>query len=421
MIDKNIQLKEWETLELEGVFLQSKEERNTVELLKEKRILEILELRDGIRISSNSYVGRIKLGGLQISVSPKINGIPLYKLLKYAFGLREIKPQNMAEHSIESLSFFDLIIYELYLEAEDLLHRGIQKSYIPNEEDLASPRGKVNINKISSQGGLIKDKLPCKYFSREENNILNKVLLAGLKLGLELVLDVVLKVKLQRICSNLEESIEAITLTRMNLQHAKNSINRLTGRYSAAIEIINLLYESQGVQLETNLNTVKLRGYFFDMNVFFEKLVGRLLSNYGGKYSVKDQFSLNGMFIYRYNYNPRRRKSPTPRPDFALMENGKIVRVMDAKYRDLWENSLPRDMLYQLAMYAVSDIGDNTATILYPAINDIPRVQKIDVKHPTSSSIIATVILKPINLMKVSECLRDGRNDLNVYIKSLLA
>lgn len=357
-----VELKEWETIFLRGVELSDNYARHTAQMLKEKGIIDITELKDGISITSNSYVGRIKLGSMQINVYPKLNGMPLYKLLRYAYGLRDLKLLNAAEHSLNNLSFFDLLIYELYVEAEDLLRRGMHKSYIQREDDLSSPRGRININKLCAQRGLTKDKLPCKYYNREENNILNRILLAGLKLGLRLVLDTELKVKLHRLCSNMEEEIDNITLSRESLQLARNSINRLTDRYSAALEIINILYESQGIQLEDSSSHISLKGYFFDMNDFFETLVGRLLADCADGYIVKDQFSLHNMFIYTPGFNPWRRKSPTPRPDFALMKNGKVAKLLDAKYRDLWEKNLPREMLYQLAIYAVSGIGNRTAT-----------------------------------------------------------
>lgn len=420
-MDQIINLKEWESIVLDDVELSDNDVRNIAKTLKDKGIIEIVELKDGISVSSNSYVGRIKLGNLQINIRPKLNGLPLYQLLKYAYGLRELKLFNTAEYAIDNFSFFDLLIYELYVEAEDLLRRGIQKSYIREEENLSSPRGRIDINRLCSQGGFMKDTLPCRYFKRDENNIMNKTLLAGIKLGLKLVLDSSLKVKLQRLCSNLEENINDVTLTRGNLQLARNSINRLTSRYSAVLEIINILYESQGVQLEDGSNYINLRGYFFDMNVFFETLVGRLLENCVEEYSVKDQFSLHDMFIYTPGFNPCRRKSPTPRPDFAIMRHGKVIKLLDAKYRDLWERSLPREMLYQLAIYAVSGIGDKTATILYPSINDVPSVQKIDVNDPISSSKMATIILKPLNLIKIAKLLTDDTNELKSYINEIIS
>jgi len=417
---QSIILKEWDTVFLKDAELSDNEARITAQILNNEGILEITEQKQGVLIKSNSYVGRVKIGDFQLNVYPKIDGMPLYRLLRYAYGLRDLKLFNMAEHSLNDFSFFDLLIYELYVEAEDLLRRGIYKNYIQKEDDLISPRGKINIDKLCARGGLMKDRLPCRYFNREENNILNRTMLAGLKLGLKMAFDIELKTKLQRLCSYMEEKVDDITLTRESLKLAKNCINRLTDRYSAVLEIINILYESQGIQLNDASRCVVLKGYFFDMNSFFEKLVGRLLVDYAEEYKVKDQYRLYDMFEYAPGFNPCRRKSPTPRPDFALMKKGKVVKLLDAKYRDLWENSLPREMLYQLSVYALSGIGDGTATILYPVTYNGPAIQKIDIKDPVSNSKMAGVILKPLNLVKVANLLSVKNNDLPEYIKEII-
>ncbi|MBW9173425.1 hypothetical protein K2F43_19745 [Clostridium estertheticum] len=69
-----------------------------------------------------------------------------------------------------------------------------------------------------------------------------------------------------------------------------------------------------------------------------------------------------------------------------------MVKLLDAKYRDLWERSLLTKMLYRLAIYVVSGIGDKTATILYPTLLYIPTTAKIDINDPVSCGNIASVI-----------------------------
>ena len=81
-------------------------------------------------------------------------------------------------------------------------------------------------------------------------------------------------------------------------------------------------------------------------------------------YTVETQFELEGMMVYIEN--PRKREAPRPRPDFVIKQGGKIVAILDAKYRDLWENPLPPHMLYQLVIYALSQEPCNNAVILYP-------------------------------------------------------
>ena len=84
------------------------------------------------------------------------------------------------------------------------------------------------------------------------------------------------------------------------------------------------------------------------MNHFFQRLLSRFLHDALPGYVVSDEESLYGMMRYAPAHNPRGKRSPAPRPDFIVRRGGKVVAMLDAKYRDLWEHDLPREMLYQL-------------------------------------------------------------------------
>jgi 5-methylcytosine-specific restriction enzyme subunit McrC len=69
----------------------------------------------------------------------------------------------------------------------------------------------------------------------------------------------------------------------------------------------------------------------------------------------------------------------------------------------LWENSLPRDMLYQLCMYAMSQAGNRAATILYPVIGEHAKEAKIEIRDPIYGKAKAQVVLRPLNLIHLNE------------------
>ena len=61
---------------------------------------------------------------------------------------------------------------------------------------------------------------------------------------------------------------------------------------------------------------------------------------------------------------------------------------MDAKYRDLWERSLPNHMLYQLTIYATTH-PQHVATILYPTVERQATESRVAIRdrstEPTSA------------------------------------
>ncbi len=141
------------------------------------------------------------------------------------------------------------------------------------------------------------------------------------------------------------------------------------------------------------------------MNRFFQALLSRFLHESLPDFVVQDEYRLRDLFAYDPVHNPRHRRSPTPCPDFAILQGSKVVAVLDAKYRDLWEQPLPRDILYQLALYALSQSDPRQAVILYPSLDATAMGQRITVREPVYGHEQAEVVLRPVNLLKMEELL----------------
>ncbi|HVB25758.1 MAG TPA: hypothetical protein VNG51_27725 [Ktedonobacteraceae bacterium] len=424
-----ITLREWEycTPEssdstLAGVFLKDDPEtKRIVQALSESRTLEIAELRNGLSIRASSFIGRITLGDLQITVQPKITGAPFIRLLRYAYDLRDLDLSTVTSYVTEQSAFQELLIAQLIEEVQELISRGLQRRYVRRDEEMVSPRGTLQVHRIVRQGGVVSATLPCTYYPRIEDCLINQVLLQGLLLAARLTNDSTLLHQLYHLARPLQENVNAIRLDNHVLKKLYREMDRLTAAYRSAIKLIELLQAGEGIALNEDTATMLLPGFLFDMNLFFQTLLSRFLREHVQGYTVQDQYNIRGMMSYDPAHNPQNRQAPTLRPDYVVHRGANVVAILDAKYRDLWESRLPEHMLYQLAMYALSQPGGVEATILYPTISSDAEDARIIIRDPIYEESRASVVLRPVNLLELDELLNSSRTIGNQRKRSVFA
>jgi 5-methylcytosine-specific restriction enzyme subunit McrC len=407
----SITMREWERRgpnnepRLQGATLEPSDRALAVRL-RQSGLLDVTELESGLEIRSFSHVGRIRLGAADIRIVPKIPRPTLLNLLRYSFGFRQLRLFEDLSQALEAAPFEDLLVYQLNVEVGELIDRGLHRNYEAQRANLSSPRGRIDMRQLVGQGGVVTAQLPCRFFPRVEDCTINRVLVAGLQLAATVANDQDLQRRSRRLAEQLIAGrVSSMRLDSVALTRVRRGMNRLTTAYEPAVSLIELLVASYGLSLRDATSSLPLPGFLFDMNRFFQALVSRFLHEHLSGYTVRDEAQLRGMIAYVPGFPPRLQRAPVLRPDIIVLEGGTPVAVLDAKYRDLWEETLPPEMLYQVAIYAAVH-AERRATILYPTVADAHE-SRLAVHNPLTGGAIATICLRPVFLPKLERLLTE--------------
>ena len=244
-----------------------------------------------------------------------------------------------------------------------------------------------------------KIELPCVYYPRLEDNFINQVIKQGLILSVKLTDDKNLKTRLRKLISIFDEEISDIILDLYTIKQLKKVSNRLTNAYIPSITIIKLLINFEGINLDEEYNNIniKLNGFLFDMNHFFQSLLLRVLTDNLEQYTVKSEYKVNSFYDYDDLYNPKNRKTPTLRPDYMIFSDKNIISILDAKYINLWEKTLDSKVLYQLTVYSLLYKNINSAIILYPSIGK-KKEQRINLNDFTMNGKKSQILIRYVDM-----------------------
>ncbi len=375
-----------------------------VDALARAGVVTITELRNGIAIETRSFVGRIVVGPLDLTIVPKVAPERWHTLFAYALRLRGLVRSGAADAPVRATALQDMLILQLVAEARDLIGRGLHREYVRQRAALASPKGRIDFQRIATRGGIREQAIACRFTRRVDDFPLNRALLAGLRSAATLATDPGLRSDAHRLAHELDATVESVPLDARLLTSARAALDRRTVRYAPVLGLIELLYAGQSVSLtdDPEPSRIPIRGFALDMNALWQRLLGRVLAEWGTECEVRSEVALRGVITQDPAFSPKRRVLAAPRPDFGVYRGGALVAYLDAKYRDLWETALPREMMYQLALYAAAQ-ERGAAAMLYPTEARDAREERLLVNDPATGLPRASVALRPVLLATLEE------------------
>ena len=258
----------------------------------------------GIEIETVDPLAELNVGPLRIAIGPKLPAMPLLRLLRFAYGLRDLYTHDEVRSPMDRHGLHDLLILLLAAEIEELLHGGLRHQYISFTEKLESPRGHILLDSLVRGGGVREARLPCRYFERRIDWRFNQVLRTGVLQAAVITDDPTLRLRMLRLARMFGDVTPISNFTTGSIEHAERELTRLTSVCKPALTIIRLLHEMMGTALNSGNETNVTPGFLFDMNIFFQRLLSRFLIENLTSVRIADEKKIRNLFAYVKGNSP---------------------------------------------------------------------------------------------------------------------
>jgi len=342
---------EWGCLDLPGIQLSARD-RPLAAMLAKGRRLDIFELRDGLRIEAQGWIGVVHMECCTIRVNPVlISGHrSLIRLLQYVRRLDLLKQlATDATFEADGVDLFDLMALLLAQACERVLSMGPQADYVHQNDELPVLRGRLDVKVQGLRRWGRVDRLICDFDERVREIPENRWLVRALRFARRRVTDLAVGHRVKRASSAWEELCEddgAEVLPRPE-------ITRTNIHYRDALNLAYFVLD--GVTALDVLKAGPIGGFSFMLNMpkLFEEFTSCLLESIAMKHAARVQRQASdGSVLWNVDLN---KSFGQVRPDVLLTSiDGRVQVPVDAKYKDYGNAKLYPSDVYQGAIYALT-------------------------------------------------------------------
>ena len=354
-------------------------------------------------LQARGVVGVIAAGDCALEILPKIDTKHsdaesdesrgairkrLVHMLAVAYGLR-IDVGAVTRLDWQNETLLEILIRIFADKLTEMVRKGMPRRYIEQADDLPVLRGALNVTRQFTVLAANPARLACRFDELSENTPLNQIIKAAI-------------MRLQRITRSNDNQRQLRELAFIYADIAevavaalpwhKVVINRTNERWREIFDLAKLLLGSR--YQSTTSGSGDGFALLFEMNVLFEEYVGRLLKRAA---LMRPGFSvhLQGGRDYCLVGKDDKKLFQT-KPDILLKQHGKIVRIIDTKWKQISpavedsKRGVNQGDIYQMMAYG--QIYDcQQLMLLYPHHRDLNKGEGVLDSYAVTKQNIATL------------------------------
>jgi len=336
------------------------------------------ERRDGVWVSTRSWIGVVRFSNFELRVVPKLarGNLSVVRMLDYASGIGALRRYE-ASRQLETVgeSLFELMAWLFSDASARLVSDGLLSDYVAHEDSLHVLRGRLRLGpQIQRHFGQV-DPLEVAFDEFETDIIENQILVAALDGTRSIVRTPALRRRIRRLHSIFHEVADPATDPLLAL--GEMVYTRRNEHYRNSHVFAQLLLKRMAVRDLFTPGGTTCFAFLLDMNDLFETFVARLVSDALEPLGIRVHSQRRDPSIIIDEATGKRYASIIPDLLLETRIGGAQVRLpVDAKYKLYDERKIDESDVYQTFFYGFAYAGDTRgirparAVILYPRAGD---------------------------------------------------
>ncbi len=389
-------LREWQTIHYPEISLNLRDWSLAEKFNSSSTKLRIEAMPIGIRITTRSWIGVVRLDSLEIRIEPKLAGdhVDVVEMLELTTGIKLLnKCANDHQLKTDADNLFDLIATLLVTEGERLLQSGLLSDYVTEESAISFVRGRILVaEQMLKRFGQV-DRIHCRFDERTQDIDANRVIAAALSVCRRFVASPTLKHRINRCLSEFSECCNMDLGDSLEIL-SRLSYDRLNSHYRPAHKLAELVLRNYGAEEFSSAGQSSVYSFLLDMNLLFEQFIETLIVRLCRDQDIQPRFQLSDGSVIR----DADTGAPFSqiRPDALLKSriSGFVVPV-DAKYKRLDDTKVDNADIYQAFLYTYAfsvPAQPKQAFIFYPASLAAGKLQRLKINCKHNSSAIVTLV-----------------------------